>query len=84
MKRIMDLRTNKEQPLQITQPFMKDWTPEMRSDFEELYQKYWKFVYKYEVGYESHFKPDDPWYQRSEFYEELYEAGMHIKVSQGY
>ena len=84
MKSIMDQHTNKEQPLQIAQPFMKDWNSKMRSDFEELYQKYWKFVYKYEVGYESHFKPDDPWYKRSEFYEELYETGMHIKVSQGY
>lgn len=84
MKTITDQRTNKESMFSVPQPFMKDWNPEMRADFEELYQKYWKFVYKYEVGYEEHFKADDPWFKRSEFYDQLNEDGMHIKVSQGY
>ena len=28
-------------------------------EFEELYCAYWNYVYKYEVGYPSDFKPNE-------------------------
>lgn len=61
---------------------------EMDEEFEELYRKFFKYVYKYEVGYEEDFKVNKEDYHnhvnRSDFREMLDEAGMVIKVCDGY
>jgi hypothetical protein len=53
-------------------------------EFEALYLAYWRYIYKYEVGYEGDFRPDVPWYKRDEFKEQLHDEGMTIKVRDGY
>ena len=61
---------------------------EIDEEFEELYRKFFKYVYKYEVGYEEDFKVNKEDYRnhvnRSDFREMLDEAGMVIKVCDGY
>ena len=57
---------------------------EQSQEFEALYLAYWKYVYKYEVGHETDFTPDKPWYKRDDFKEQLKEEGMTIKVNEGY
>jgi hypothetical protein len=61
---------------------------EMEEDFEELYRKFFKYVYKYHVGYEEDFKVNKEDYHnhtnRDDFREMLDEAGMVIKVCDGY
>lgn len=54
------------------------------SDFEELFLKYWEYVYKYEVKHSEDFNPDIPWYQRKDFKEQLEEEGLKIKIREGY
>lgn len=56
---------------------------EMEKDFETLYNSYWKYVYKWEVGHEEDFK-DMPIYHKNDFREQLSEEGMVIKVREGY
>ncbi len=53
-------------------------------EFEELFNLYWKYVYKYEVGHPDDFNPNKPHYKRDEFRQQLYEEGMTIKISEGY
>lgn len=57
-----------------------------QKDFEELYEAYWKYVYKYEVGYPEDFKPEKYHHHvnKQDFKERLVEDGMIIKVSDGY
>lgn len=53
--------------------------------FEYLFDLYWKYVYEYEVGYMEHFndkKKTD--IDKEDFYEQLYNDGMYIKVNDGY
>ncbi len=63
-------------------PEFKD--PQQAEEFENLFQAYWKYVYKYCVGYEEYFTPDKPWCKRNDFKEQLEDEGMTIKVSEGY
>lgn len=52
-------------------------------EFEALYQAYWSYVYKYEVG--DSWQPNKaPSYHRRDFEEQLQDAGMTIKVTEGY
>jgi hypothetical protein len=53
-------------------------------DFEELYLAYYRYIYKYEVGYENDFEPDKPNYRRSDFKQNLQDEGMAIKIRMGY
>lgn len=53
-------------------------------EFENLFQAYWKYVYKYEVGHIEDFTPDKPHYQRKDFKLQLADEGMGIKVREGY
>lgn len=55
-------------------------------DFEKLYQTYYRYIYKYEVGYEEDWVPEKVrfGYLRTDFKEELAEQGMAIKVNEGY
>jgi len=66
--------------------YLRGMTEEQQKDFEELFLKYYTYVYKYEVGYEEDFKPDACEWQwnRNSFLHELYDAGMTIKVVDGY
>ena len=59
-------------------------TDEQRKEFEELYQMYYKYVYKYEVKHPDDFEPDNPVWQRRTFREELEETGFCIKRIDGY
>ena len=56
--------------------------------FEELYCKFWEYVYEYEVGYKGDFRKGIESFSngvnREEFKELLEEAGMRIKVVDGY
>jgi hypothetical protein len=56
--------------------------------FEELYCKFWEYVYEYEVGYKEDFHKDKECYgnrvSRMDFKDMLEEAGMVIKVCDGY
>ena len=60
----------------------------MDEEFEELYRKFFKYVYKYHIGYEEDFKENKEDYgnhvNRADFREILDEAGMVIKVCDGY
>jgi len=47
-------------------------------DFENLFQAYHHYIYKYEVGYEEDFTPDWPWHQRNTFKEELAKGYEHL------
>lgn len=53
-------------------------------EFEALYQAYWSYIYKYSVQDPEGFTPDEPWYKRKDFFEQLEEEGMSIKVKEGY
>ena len=55
-----------------------------REAFEELYQKYWEYVFKYEVHHPEDFKPDSFIYSKEDFRQRLEEDGMMIKVTEGY
>lgn len=55
-----------------------------REAFEELYQKYWEYVFKYEVHHPEDFKPDSFLYSKEDFRQRLEEDGMTIKVTEGY
>ena len=56
--------------------------------FEELYCKFWEYVYEYEVGYKEDFKSEKECFSngvnREDFKELIGEAGMRIKVVDGY
>ena len=62
------------------------WSEEQKKEFKDLYEKYYRYVYKYEVGYEEHFDVTKMIYQldMENFAQELDDAGMTIKVVQGY
>ncbi len=62
------------------------WSDEQKKDFEELYDKYYRYVFKYEVRHEEDFKPENMSYYNSyeSFANELDDAGMCIKVNEGY
>jgi len=63
---------------------LEDLGESQEEQFEKLFQLYWQYVYKYEVGYPEDWKPNDPWYKRNEFREQLEDEGMTIKVTEGY
>jgi hypothetical protein len=56
--------------------------------FEKLYNDFFSYIYKYEVGYENDFTSNKEKYingvNRTNFREILQEAGMQIKVCDGY
>ena len=66
--------------------------PKFRSEeqaalFEKLYLDYFTYVYKYEVGYPDDFNQDGEYSNctdRERFLEDIQEAGMRIKVLDGY
>lgn len=62
------------------------WSDQQKEDFKNLYIAYFKYVYKYEVGYEDHFDVTNMLYQldMENFAQELDDAGMTIKVVLGY
>lgn len=56
-------------------------------EFERIYNLYWSYVYKYEVGHEEDFNPNNESYfthDRDCFKERMFEDGMAIKVNEGY
>jgi hypothetical protein len=62
----------------------KKYESKKNEDFEALYLVYWRYIYKYEVGYEEDFNPDKPTYKRDDFRQQLKDEGMAIKVNEGY
>lgn len=62
------------------------YSEEQKKDFIELYEKYYRYVYKYEVGHEDHYDVNNVIYQidMDNFSQELDDAGMCIKVVEGY
>ena len=62
------------------------YSEEQKKDFIELYEKYYRYVYKYEVGHEDHYDVNNVIYQidMDNFSQELDDAGMSIKVVEGY
>jgi len=62
-----------------------DIIDEKQKDFEELFDKYYSYIYKYEIGYLKDFdeKEKAPW-KKKDFKYQLEEEGMAIKVNQGY
>lgn len=55
-----------------------------QKEFEELYEMYWKYVFKYEVGYPEDFKSNEYPYDKQSFKQQLEEDGMMIKATDGY
>jgi len=62
------------------------YSEEQKKEFAELYEKYYRYVYKWEVGHEDHYDVNKVIYQidMDNFSQELYDAGMCIKVVEGY
>jgi hypothetical protein len=75
-------RNNK--PSSNPHPDFKD--AQQAEDFEKLYQAYYHYIYKYEVGHEEDWVPEKVrfGYLRTDFKEELSEQGLAIKVNEGY
>lgn len=66
---------------------MKFRSEEQAAAFEKLYLDYFTYVYTYEVGYPDDFDREgnfSNFTDRENFAEELQEAGMRIKVLDGY
>lgn len=64
--------------------YKTNMSPDQIADFEELYNKYHRYIYKYHVGYEHHFKKHEKWYSKNEFANDLEEQGLSIKIDYGY
>lgn len=63
-----------------------NYPEERKKEFIELYDKYYRYVYKYEVGYENDYDVDNMIWQQDmdNFSQSLGDAGMCIKVVEGY
>ena len=59
-----------------------NWSEEQKKEFKELYEKYYRYVYKYEVGHEDHFDITNVIWQidMENFAQVLDDSGMCIKV----
>lgn len=58
---------------------------EKEKDFHELYQKYYQYVLKYEVGDELLPLDKLPYFcSKVDFLQELKDVGLSIKVTKGY
>lgn len=57
---------------------------EQEAEFEDLYKKYYQYIYKWEVGYEEDFVSDKYPVYKIDFKQDLNEEGMRIKVVEGY
>lgn len=62
------------------------YSEERKKEFIELYEKYYRYVYKYEVGYENDYDVNSIIYQQDmdNFSQKLWDDGMCIKVVEGY
>ncbi len=58
--------------------------PKQLKEFEELYKKYWEYVFKYEVRYPDDFESDKYPYDKETFKQDIEENGMMIKIYEGY
>lgn len=65
-----------------------EWEIKKEKEFEELYRRFFEYVYEYHVGYKEDFKINEESYSnkvnRQDFAELLDESGMIIKVCDGY
>jgi len=79
--------------------YPSNMSDEKRKEFDALYESYWRYVYKWEVGHEEDFDPNMKWPHKfdcnkpnvghehldpEEFNQQCYEHGMMIKVNAGY
>lgn len=82
------MSTKKNNKKSLNEWFLDEckFSEEQKKDFIELYNKFYQYVYEYEVGYPEDFKFNDPdsYTDMGSFEELLNETGLGIKVREGY